>query len=178
MFSPSILFLFAAQFLVSVQGQAASAAPVSGAITTPPSQCSRQCSSFSLSSCAVKQVPTSNAQWATTCNSMATCICPLLSSSTACHDCLIANPDTTSASTYWGNLGTFCSQGTAGPQICMLFNVTVSANIAGATNVTTTASTLMPAPTATGKKSAATTASSSSTAFAALVISVLFAACM
>jgi hypothetical protein len=45
-------------------------------------------------------------------------------------------PETVAASTYWGTLQTFCQQGTAGPQICQLFNISTSANIAGATNVT------------------------------------------
>lgn len=128
----TIFSLLVSLSLVSGQGTPA----VAGAITSPPSQCSKECSSFSLSSCAVKQAPTSASQWPSTCDSMAACICPILAAREDCHTCLIMKPETVVASTYWGTLQTFCQQGTAGPQICQLFNVSTSANIAGATNVT------------------------------------------
>lgn len=125
--------------LTAVFGQSGSS--VSGAITIPPSQCSSKCSSFSLATCAQKSVPTTSAQWTATCTSLASCICPILSANAACEACLVVNPDTVQASTYWGLLQTSCTQNTAAPQICQLFNVTISANIKGADNVTTTSTT-------------------------------------
>ena len=128
----TIFSLLVSLSLVSGQGTPA----VAGAITSPPSQCAKECSSFSLSSCAVKQAPTSASQWPSTCDSMAACICPIIAAKEDCHSCLIMKPETVASSTYWGTLQTFCQQGTAGPQICQLFNISTSANIAGATNVT------------------------------------------
>lgn len=127
----------------------------------------------SLQGCKQTITPASQKDWQSTCSSLSTCICPLLDSNPNCLSCMVSKPSTVGASTYWTQLQSYCTQNTAAVQICALFNVTISANIIGAVNSTSTTLLPPPAPATTTKKSAGFTISAVHALFVALIASVL-----